>query len=272
MDAIKRRIEERLSNLPGDVCFYFEQPGTGAQIALNADTPVVAASVIKLAVLAGAFSAVEAGLARWDEPFTVQRADKLPSCGALAYLHDGLTVTFRDLCVLMIILSDNTATNLLIKSLGMERINDGIRALGLRRTALNRLLFDRAASERGIENVITAREIGLFLRKLYEGEVVSRKASGEMLAILSDQRLNGKMPFFLPRGVRAAHKTGEDAGVTHDVGIVYAARPFIVCFCSQKTDVPRMERAIQDVTAMLYHYVQETEGAPARALAGGNET
>ncbi len=245
-------IQNRLCAAPGEVGFYWEELETGACRAYQADRPITAASVIKLAVLTEAFRQMECGLARADEMFTVHRADKLPSCGALAYLHDGLCVTFLDLCVLMIILSDNTATNLLIRHLGMERINETMRALGLKQTALRRLLFDSEAAARGVENQITAREIGLLLRRMYTGTAVSPEADAKMLSILSDQRLNGKIPFFLPRGTRIAHKTGEDSGVTHDVGIVYAKRPFLVCFCSQKTDVPAMERAMQDITFLLY--------------------
>ncbi len=252
MEKLRESIENRLSGLPGDVCFYYESLATGESVAHNADRSVAAASVIKLAVLAEAFRQMESGLACADEAFTIRSEDKMPSCGALTYLHDGLSVTLLDLCVLMVILSDNTATNLLIRRLGIGPINETLRALGLRATALNRLLFDSAASARGVQNIITAREIGLLLRLLYEGKVVSPEASARMLSILSDQRLNGQLTFFLPRGVRTANKTGEATGMTHDVGIVYAARPFLVCFCSQNTDVPAMERAMQDITLLLY--------------------
>lgn len=256
MEELQKKIEARLSAVPGDVCFYYEELETGKSLAFNADHPVVAASVIKLAVLTEGFRQMESGLARADEMFTVRSADKLPSCGALTYLHDGLCVTFLDLCILMIILSDNTATNLLIRRLGIGRINETIRALGLQKTTLRRLLFDSEASARGVENHITAREIGLLLRLMYEGRAVSPEADGQMLSILSDQRLNGKIPFFLPHGVRVAHKTGEDGGITHDVGIIYAKRPFAVCFCSQKTEVPAMERAMQDIALLLYENAQ----------------
>ncbi len=74
---------------------------------------------------------------------------------------------------------------------------------------------------------------------------MSPEADAEMLGILKDQRLNGKMPFFL-HGLKIAHKTGEDDGITHDVGIVYADHPLILCFASNHTDVPAFERFIQD--------------------------
>lgn len=251
-----RSIETRLNSIPGEIGFYYEELGTGETWALNADRPITAASVIKIPVLMEAFHAVQTGAAHTEETFVIQAKDKLPSCGALNYLHEGLGVTFRDLCVLMIILSDNTATNLLIQRLGMENVNANLRALGFKTTALNRLLFDGEAAARGIENIVTARETDRMLRLLYDGKAVSPQASREMLEILCDQRLNGKMPFFLPRGVRVAHKTGEDSGITHDVGIIYAKRPFIACFCAQKTDVPQMERAMQDITQILYKYAE----------------
>lgn len=252
MEKLRQQIEQRLSAVTGDACFYYENLATGVCFGHAADKPVVAASVIKLAVLIEAFRQMDADAVRANEMFVIARTDKLPSCGALNYLHDGLCVTFRDLCVLMTILSDNTATNLLIKRLGIGNINDTLRMLEAEKMTLNRLLFDREASSRGIENYITAREAGLLLKRLYDGEAVSGPASEDMLSILKDQRLNGKIPFLLPHSVKIAHKTGEDDGITHDVGIVYARQPFIVCFCGEHVSPPEFERAMQDITLMLY--------------------
>ena len=181
-------------------------------------------------------------------PVTVRRENKLPSCGALTYLHDGLTVQVGDLVTLMIILSDNTATNLLIDLLGQERINRTIAALGLTGTQLNRKLFDAAQAALGVQNYVTAADMGALLKGLWRGEIVSPDASREMLDILFNQRLNGKLPFFLHgRGIRCAHKTGEDDGITHDVGIVYARKPFVLCMLSEETEVPAFERLIQEI-------------------------
>ena len=130
MEKLRQQIEQRLSAVMGDACFYYENLATGVCFGHAADKPVVAASVIKLAVLIEAFRQMDADAVRANEMFVIARTDKLPSCGALNYLHDGLCVTFRDLCVLMTILSDNTATNLLIKRLGIGNINDTLRMLG----------------------------------------------------------------------------------------------------------------------------------------------
>lgn len=240
-----RSLPPRMTALPGEISVYGKDLTTDEKWAYEADIPLVAASVIKLPILVEAFRQARDGLLSMDESVSIRPEQKMPSCGALTYLHDGLTVTLRDLCALMIILSDNTATNILIERLGMENVNAGMRALGLEKTTLRRLLFDSEASAKGLENTVTAWEMGRLLEMLYKGECVSPEADAEMLSILKDQRLNGKMPFFL-HGLEIAHKTGEDDGITHDVGIVYADHPLILCFASNHTDVPAFERFIQD--------------------------
>ena len=253
MEEVLQSFLPRLRALPGKVCVYGRDLTAGESCAFQADEPVGAASVIKIPILIEAFRQEENGLLSMEETVCLRPEMKMPSCGALTYLHDGLTVTLRDLCVLMIILSDNTATNLLIDRLGMDAVNGTLRRLGCEKTVLRRKLFDGAAAARGIENQVTAGEIGMLLEKMYRGQCVSPRADDAMLAILRDQRLNGKMPFFLHgHGVRIAHKTGEDDGITHDVGLLYGARPLILCFTSEQTDVPAFERLMQDAAAAFY--------------------
>jgi len=240
-----RAMLPRLASLPGEVSVFGKDLATGEAWAYQADIPLVAASVIKIPILVEAFRQARDGLVSMEETFSIRPEQKMPSCGALTYLHDGLSVTLRDLCVLMIILSDNTATNILIDRLGMENVNQTLRGLDLSQTTLRRKLFDGQAAARGIENTITAWEMGVLLEKIYREQCVSPEADREMLSILLNQRLNGKMPFFL-HGTKIAHKTGEDEGITHDVGIIFAHHPLVLCFTSNHTDVPAFERFIQD--------------------------
>ncbi|NLD58856.1 MAG: serine hydrolase, partial [Clostridiales bacterium] len=222
-------------------------------VAINADMPLIAASVIKIPVMIEAFRQFEAGLLSPDMAVTVRPEHRMPSCGALAYMHDNLTVTAMDCVTLMIILSDNTATNLMIDMLGIENINSTLAALGCVQTRIARKLFDREGMKRGLKNFITAREIGMLLEKIYRGEAVSPAASETMLEILKNQRLNGKIPFFLHRlGVKIAHKTGEEDGISHDAAIVFADRPFSMVALSNNVDVPMYERLIQDAALALY--------------------
>lgn len=236
---------DRLLALPGEIGFYYENLVTGGVIEYGADRPLVAASVIKLPLMIEAFHQFEQeGLDPQRETLP-READLMPSCGVLTYLRDMPPFSVRDLVTLSIIVSDNTATNLLIDMLSIDSVNAMLSAEGAEHSRLRRRLFDAERSAQGIENTVTAREMGMLLKKLYQGTLISKKASGEMLEILSHQQLGGKIPFYFTDGTKIAHKTGEDSGTTHDVGIVFAKEPFVFCFLSNHTDVPAAECAIQ---------------------------
>ena len=245
-------IESRLHSLKGKVGFYYEDLASGESFGVNDNEGYIAASVIKIPVLVEAYRQFEQKVVSQDDFLEIRDEDRVPSCGAAAYLHAGTRLTLKDLCRLMIIISDNMATNLLIKKLGMEDINRTIADLGLKKTRLKRLLFDSNAESKGKQNYITPREIALLLKLMREGKLVSSEASAEMLEILKHQEINHKIPSMLPDDVCVAHKTGEDDGITHDAGIVYAARPFILCFASNNTDVPQTEQFIRTSARMIY--------------------
>ena len=241
---------EPLDSLSGDFGIVLEQGCKS--VCLNPGRPLVAASVIKLWVMLAAFQAFEDGkLDRLDE-YRLSAADKVPSCGALTYLTDGLVLKLIDLVTLMIILSDNTATNVLIDRLSIDYVNTVARKYGFSGVSLGRRLFDDEANSRGINNYVAPSDAAAFMRGLVSGSLVSPAASSEMLRMLSDQRLNGKMPFHLHcMGIRCAHKTGEDEGISHDAGIICTPKPIIAVFMCNNADVPAFERFIQDCSLKL---------------------
>jgi len=237
---------------PGDVGLYYRALGEEQVETYNPDLPLVAASVIKLPIMVTAFRDIAAGQLDADEIFSIKREDKMPSCGALTYMHDGLEVTLADLITLMIIFSDNTATNLLIDLLTPDHVNRTMEALGVSGIALRRRLFEPELSAQGIQNTVTARGVGMLLERMATGTLLGRALDDRMIGILMNQRLNGKLPFFLHgKGIRCAHKTGEDDGITHDVGIIYTERPFVLCMLSNNVDVPAFERLMQDTARAL---------------------
>jgi len=252
-------ITELLQKAGGKVGFYAKNLNTGEVLRYRADMPLMAASVIKIPVMVECFAQMAEGKLDKNEIYRLREEDKLPSCGALTYMHTGLEVTVEDLITLMIILSDNTATNILIEKVGIENINRRMRSLGLEKTTINRKLFMAELSRQGIENYIVPEEIGVLLEAMTRGEVVSAEASAQMLRILGDQRLNGKIPVLLPPGTRVAHKTGEDDGITHDVGIVYGTDPFVLCVCSNEVNRGEFERTIQTVARMTYDFWNKEE-------------
>ena len=246
------KIPAMLENLHGNLSVWLENTESSEVFAHNPDSEHIAASVIKLGVMLASFKAFEEGRLDAGAIYRVKPDDKVPSCGALTYLHDGLEVTYLDLVTLMIILSDNTATNILIGDLSVGYVNSALDEYGLGGIRLRRKMFDAEAASRGLQNTITARDVAAFLRLLLAEKLVSPSASREMLNILLNQRLNGKIPFFLhENGIGVAHKTGEDDETSHDVGIIFTQQPIIAVFLGNDTDVPAFERAMQDISRMI---------------------
>ena len=254
MDEMKSYMEQSLSRVPGRVSCYYKNLVTGETFGYQEEKLMMAASVIKLFVMTEAFARIEAGELEADRLITVKREDCVPSCGALTYLHDGIQVTVMDLITLMIILSDNTATNVLIDLLGMDAINKRIRSLGFEKTILQRKMFEYDKAALGVQNYITAKEVGELLERMYKGTLVSPAASEKMISIMKNQQLNHKIPYFiepLENPPEIAHKTGEDDGITHDVGIVFAREPFVICFCGNETSVTVFERVMGEISLKL---------------------
>ncbi len=250
-------LKEYLKGIPGKHTVYYKNLVTGEILDYNGNIPMMAASVIKIPVLLETFRQIHAGILKKDQLYVLEEGDKLPSCGCLNRMHAGMNLTVQDLYNLMIILSDNTATNILIKLVGgMEEINGSLAKMGYETCRVNRLLFDSEASDKGIENYVSGAEIADMLEKMYRGKLIDSASSQEMLEIMKSQRLKNKIPFYFQGRVPIAHKTGEDDGITHDVGIIYGSQPFILCCMSNETDCPRFNRFIQKLAWSLY---RETE-------------
>ena len=249
----KKRLEEYLEGIPGKLSVYYKNLSTGEVLDYHGGLPLMAASVIKIPVLVETFRQIQAGSLKRDQLYVLKEEDKMPSCGCLNRMHAGMNLTVQDLYNLMIILSDNTATNILIRLLGgTEELNGSLAEMGYKTCRVNRLLFDSEASDKGIENYVSGIEIADMLEKMYRGELIGRRYSQEMLDILKAQRLKNKIPFYFQGCVPIAHKTGEDDGITHDVGIVFGSRPFILCCMGNETDCPRFNRLIQKLAWALY--------------------
>lgn len=240
----------RLRATRGRVGFW-AKPLDGEATGFNEDLPLVAASVVKVPVMVEAFRQFRAGLLDPDEQVTIRPEDRMPSCGALTYLSDKVRPTLMDLTTLMIILSDNTAANLMIDRVGVDAVNRTMEERGVPGICLRRKFFQPQLAALGITNTVTARGCGVLLEKMAKGELLGGEDDAKMLSILYNQRLNGKIPFFL-HGVKIAHKTGEDDGTTHDAALIQAKRPFVLCMLSNDVDVPEYERLMQDTARELY--------------------
>ncbi len=255
METIKNSILQRVKDFPGHTSFYFKDLTSGETFSYNADEPMGAASVIKLTVMAELFRQIEASMVSREQKLIVADENRVPICGVLTLMHSGMEVTPIDLCWLMITISDNMATNMLIELLGVDNIQANIERLGLEGVRIERKLFEKRPEFRGKRNYVSAAGIGKLLEMIYKGEVVSRAACDEMIDMMLAQQCTNKIPLLLPGEGRAAHKTGEDEGITHDTGIIFAKKPFIACYVNWQLEPGtegRMNIQIGQITRELW--------------------
>ncbi len=232
-----KAIEAELNALPGHLGFYYKNLVTGFEYGIREEEAYLAASVIKLPLFLHVLKCCEAGEMSLDDRLVVTDDQKMPSCGGLSLFTGSVEADIRTLCRMMIDLSDNTATNVLISHCTIPAVNETFREWGLQATVLRRLLFDSKAAAEGLENTVSPKEMGGLLERLYRGDFISKEVSDLALDVLLHQQINHKLDGKLQGEVDIAHKTGEDTDLSNDVGILYAPQPFILCFTGH--DTPR---------------------------------
>ena len=250
-------IREEMEQIPGHLGIYYKNLVTGFEYGVRADEAFGAASVIKLPLFLHVLEQASQGKWSMDDKLLVTKEDMAPICGALTLFTEEVETDIRTLCRLMISISDNTATNRLIKHCTIEGASEGFRKMGLEKTVLCRRLFDSAASRAGIQNSICPAEIGMLLEKLYKNEFVNADVCKEVIDTMFLQQVDHKLNGKLCGQVDIAHKTGEDDQLSNDVGIVYAKEPFVICFAGQETDVYRWEDLMRRGTYDLVMAQQE---------------
>lgn len=253
---VLEEIKKEMATLRGHLGMYYKNLVTGFEYGVGDDESYSAASVIKLPLFMHILRKSSEGIFAMDDLLVTDKGEKVPSCGALNLFTGAVECDIRTLCRLMICISDNTATNRLIRLCGLEDIERGFIAMGLEKTRIRRLLFDAEASAAGIQNSICPREMGALLESVYRGEFVSPEASREVMDTLLMQQINHKLGGKLC-DVDIAHKTGEDDELSNDVGIILGDDPFILCFAGHDTDVYPWEDLIRRSTYALHEALKE---------------
>ena len=235
-ETLLRAIAQRLAGFQGQVFLYAKNLDTGAEFGLHADERVRTASTIKLPVLCALFDLVAQGQLRWDEKLTLKEEDKVSGSGILQELSAGLVLNLRDLSRLMMVVSDNTATNLVLGRVSSDSVNAYLEKIGMRVTRslrqirgdANQLKPAAGYSKAGQmeENkrfgigVSTPHEMVWLLEQLTLGKIVSAEASKEILAIMKREQFKDGIGRRL--GDNVASKGGALDALRSDVGIVYA--------------------------------------------------
>lgn len=223
-------------------------PCTDAEQYLDKIMP--AASVIKLGIMSFLLSQASADLISLQEQLLIGEEDFVLGAGVIFELEPQRSYSLAELCRLMIVVSDNTASNALIKRLGMQNLNEFWDNCGYQ-ARLNRLFMHPTID--GKDNHMSALAAAKMLQDLYQGKNLTDKLKAFAISTLRRQQYREKIPLMLPESVRIGHKTGELDRVRHDAAVVEAERPYILVILTSLGLEPWLvDRAIAEFSLSLY--------------------
>lgn len=239
---LHRTLDSLASAHHGIVGYAVRNLDTGERLALRGDETFSTASLIKVAILVTAYDLAEKGQLDLNGPVSMLGIDQVPGSGVLQFMHPGLQLSVLDAARLMIILSDNTATNLVLSKVEMRRVWDKMEALGLPHTKVHSKVFERftsvamdSSAKYGI-GVSTPNEMSQLFALLAEGKAVSPKADSAMLAILADNADYDSMQRGV-EGLVVPHKTGATDSVRTECALFPLQSRVVACvFTRANTD------------------------------------
>jgi beta-lactamase class A len=293
--SLQEVISEPSKNFKGILGVAFKHLGSGEQANLNGDRIFPTASVFKVPVILEFYRQVEAGTLGFDDQIILREEDKVPGSGILKELSEGMSVSLRDLLSLMMIVSDNTATDIIVSKVGMDNVNKSLNELGLTKTRVKKYcremlfdlveindlplkgmtleLYEKASETRvyggswslGVDdnNVTTPNEMNRLLELIVEGKAASSESCEAILQIMAKCQTGAyRIPKYLPqRELLLQRKTGSLPGIRNDVGILTikktGERYTLSCFTMDAVDVYAAEEVIAVLSREVYQYLTE---------------
>ncbi|MGO9011438.1 MAG: serine hydrolase [Bryobacteraceae bacterium] len=228
------QLRKRIAQFPGEVSLYAKNLDSGETIGVRENEPVRTASTIKVAIMAALFDAVARGDLQWNERLTITEAEKVPGSGVIdSELSDGVQLPLQDVMHLMMVLSDNTATNMILERFPADRVNAYLDRIGLGSTRSLRKILGKDGPQ-GVSaagkleknqkyglGVSTPRDMVALVERMERGELASSDASREMITVM--KRCQDTTDIRRPFGdLPVANKTGALDALRSDVGIVYS--------------------------------------------------
>ena len=202
----------------------------GHKYLLHANDVYPQASSIKICVLVELYRQAQQGKLKLTDMYTVNAADLVQDSDIMGGLTPGLTqITLRDLATMMVAVSDNSATNVLIDRIGMQNVNAMLDSLNLTHTRLRRKMMDLQAAKEGRENISTPREMMTLLEATFHGKFLNKESTADFFKMLSTNK-DSWIPRDLPADLKIANKPGSLEAVRNDSGIVFVeGRPYVIC-------------------------------------------
>lgn len=254
---MRAEIERILEKAEGEFGVAIKHLETGEELTINGDKPYPLASVVKIPILVALCNEAAAGNMDLYDKVQLHEQERIPGSGVLKELVPGTEVTLKDLATLMIIISDNMATDKLLQLLGIDLVNSHMEKLGLPQLSIQLTIWELLAYCVGIDSSAYSEEVfdevshlldmekedvpvpaqlhkkvtelntgsvnslNLLLEKIENCDGIQETASQQIIQILQKQQYNRRIPRQLPGTMKVAHKTGTLRGVVNDVGIMY---------------------------------------------------
>ncbi|HJX92644.1 MAG TPA: serine hydrolase [Pyrinomonadaceae bacterium] len=266
-DNRSAKLDEQVKNLitpfKGKVSLYAKNLDTGETYALNGDQRVRTASTIKIAVMIEAFARVSEGKAKWTDEVALTKEKKVSGSGILFDLSDNLHLTLRDAVNLMMMLSDNTATNLVLDVLTTDAVNARMESLGFKQIKINRKVGSGgdSAAGRDPENkkyglgVATPHEMVQVMEKLERGDIISPAVSKEMIELMKKEQARYAIGRSMS-DVPMASKYGALDRLRSAVGIIYSKKGKIAMAISCD-DMPDIIWSVDNPAYLLMSQLSE---------------
>src|SRR5262249_787209 len=232
MRELVERLDALCDAVPFHASWYLKDTTTGARADRLGDVPVPSASTRKISIMMATLAAVHAGKLALDQKVTIEKRFQDNDSGTFQHLTPGFWITLRDALVMMIIVSDNTCTGLVVDLVGLDNVQRYCEAVGMTGTIHRFGIPPRLGPEHTLEQVTTTTPLdqGLLLELILRGTVDAAAAARLQgtpelcrlgLDILSWQKLRSRLPSLLPLGTKVAHKTGTGARGYMDAGIIW---------------------------------------------------
>lgn len=271
-EDLENKINEIVRNSGAEaVSVVYYDIATGRELLIKPDVSFHAASTMKVPVMMEIFRQAAAGKLSLDQRIPIKndfasivdgsRYALTPDSDSeqMLYARVGQTETIRELMRLMIIVSSNLATNILMELVTPDRVMDLMRAVGAKNIRVLRGVEDGKAFQKGLNNTTTARDLMIILRRIAERKAISAKASDEMIKIMLNQRFNEGIPAGLPPEARVSHKTGSITKVNHDAAIVYPPdrKPYVLVVLTRGLEDEKLAHTlIADISRAVYTSIQ----------------
>ncbi|WP_339712102.1 serine hydrolase [Cyclobacterium amurskyense] len=248
-------LKEYLASLDSTIeLSYIIQDKEGKVLSkLNANKKIPSASIIKIPLLIYFMQNVEEGKVKLSDSYQLKEADKVGGSGKLQYKPTAYPATYEYLAKEMIRVSDNTATNILIRKLGLQQFQEWLRENGYKTTQLNRFMMDFEAIALGQQNYLSAEEMNRLLLGLLNGQLLNKASAYQAIEWLKNCEDDNALPRLLPDGIAVAHKTGTLEYVRGDAGILYGEKTIVLTVMVEHfSNVANADKIIAEIGRLAY--------------------